>query len=114
MATAAAVAVAVGCAIAALACVLVALWIYVLPRVGAVGAPLVIAGALVLVGLAVLALLRYAPTRHPPPPAASVAPSLLLAEATHLLKTHKTAVLAGVLLAGLLAGRSDRDRNGNR
>ena len=52
---AAAIMVAAGCAAAAVACGLAALWIYALPWVGAAGAPLIVAGVLLVLCVAVLA-----------------------------------------------------------
>jgi hypothetical protein len=97
-----------GCAIAALACALTALWIYALPYAGTVGAPLVVAGVLVVLCLCTLLLVRHwlAPRRAPPPAAA--APALLLADATRLMRDHKAPVLLTALLAGLIAGRGEK------
>jgi hypothetical protein len=99
---------AASCAIAAVACVLTALWIYVLPHVGATGAPLVVAGVLLAMCLVTLVLMRNAlkPRRTLSP--ASVTPKLLLAEATRLLKEHEGPVLMTALLAGLIAGGSEK------
>jgi O-antigen/teichoic acid export membrane protein len=104
----AAAAAAVGCAIAALGCLLAALWIYARPHVGAVGAPLVVAGVLLAIGLAVLGLMRHKLKRRPPPPPAGDALASLLAEATRLLKEHKGSVLTVALLAGFVAGRNGK------
>ena len=99
--------VAAGCAIAAVACVLTALWIYALPHVGTTGAPLVVAGVLLAMCLVMLALMRYALKPRQALSTVGVTPELLLAEATHLLKEHKGPVLMTALLAGLIAGGSE-------
>jgi len=99
--------VAAGCGIAAVACGLAALWIYLLPHVGSVGAPLVIAGVLVVMGLGVLAVMRYG-LKRPAPPAARITPALLQADATRLFKEHKGSVLVAAVLAGLVAGMNDK------
>lgn len=91
------------CGVAAIACALVALWLYVLPQVGPTGAPLVVAGVLLGMCLALFALVQYR-FRPRPPPAAGVAPSVLIAEATRLLNENKGTVLLAALLAGLVAG----------
>jgi hypothetical protein len=104
----AAAAAAAGCAIAAVGCLLAALWIYALPHVGAVGAPLVVAGVLLAMCLAVLGLMRYPLKRRPAPAPAGDALAPLLAEATRLFKQHKGAVLTVALLAGLVAGRNGK------
>jgi hypothetical protein len=97
------------CAIAAVACALAALWIFALPHVGPVGAPIVVAGVLLAVCLAMLALIFYAPkTRRASSPLVDAAPALLLAEATRLLKEHKGPVLMAALLAGLIAGKNEK------
>jgi hypothetical protein len=58
------------CALGAFVCMLVALWIYAKPHVGAAGAPVVVAGVLVLAGLCVFALMRYRAGSRPAPAAA--------------------------------------------
>jgi hypothetical protein len=101
--------VAGGCGIAAIACGLAALWIYAVPRVGPVGAPLVVAGTLLVLGLVVLVVMRYAmKPRRPPPSPVGVAPEVLLAETTRILKEHKGAVLIAAVLAGLVAGMNGK------
>ena len=95
------------CGVAAMACALVALWLYVLPQVGPTGAPLVVAGVLLAMCLALLALVRYG-MKPRPPPATSAAPSVLIAEATRLVNENKAAALLAALLAGLVAGRRDK------
>lgn len=96
-------------AIAAAGCALAALWIFVLPHVGPIGAPVVVAGVLLAFCLAMLALIFYGPKRRRASPAlVDAAPTLLLAEATRLLKEHKGTVLIAALLAGLLAGKNEK------
>lgn len=97
-----------GCAVAAVGCLLAGLWIYVLPHVGAAGAPFVVAGVLLAMCLAVLGLMRYPLKRSPAPPPAGDALALLLADATRQLKEHKGAVLTAALLAGFVAGRNGK------
>ena len=93
--------------IAAVACALVALWLYVLPQVGPTGAPLVVAGVLFAVCLALLAFVRYG-LKPRPPPDLGVAPSVLIAETTRLINENKAVALLAALLAGLVAGRRDK------
>ena len=95
------------CGCAAIACALAALWLYVLPLVGPTGAPLVVAGVLLVMCLALTVVLRHELRPRPPPPP-GIAPSVLLAEATRLLNENKAAVLMAALLAGLVAGRRDK------
>lgn len=96
------------CAIAAVACGLAALWIYVQPHMGAVGAPLVVGGVLVALCLAMLMLVRYGLTPRQASKPATGAPALLLADVTRLVKDNKGPVLMAALLAGLLAGRGEK------
>ena len=94
------------CAVAAVACGLVAVWIFTLPHVGAAGAPAIVAGVLLAMCLALLALRRFGLKRPVPPAGAST--SVLFAEATRLLQDHKGAVLTAALVAGLIAGRGEK------
>ena len=103
-----ATAVAAICGMATVACALTALWIYALPHVGAVGAPLIVAGALFVMSLTVYTLIRHAMRRRPAQPPTGVTIELLRAEATSLFREHKGAVLVAALVAGLLAGRNER------
>jgi hypothetical protein len=96
------------CGIATVACVLTALWIYAIPHVGAVGAPLIVAGVLFVACLAGIALMRHAMKPRPAQPTAGVTIEVLQAEATRLFKEHKGTVLVAALVAGLLAGRDER------
>jgi apolipoprotein N-acyltransferase len=98
---------AAGCAIAALACALAALWIYALPHVGTAGAPLVVAGVLVTTCLVMLLVVRYGLAPRQPAPA-TAGPAVLLADAARLIQDHKGPVLMTALLAGLIAGRSEK------
>ena len=92
---------------ASVGCTSAALWIWAEPRLGPVGAPLAVAGALLVLCLAVLIVMRHVlhPCRAPSPPNPAPAPALLLAEATRLFKDHKASVLLAALVAGLAAGR---------
>jgi hypothetical protein len=96
------------CGIATVACVLTALWIYALPHVGAVGAPLIVAGVLFVMSFAVYALMRRAMKPRPAQFAGGVTIELLQAEATRLFKEHKGTALVAALVVGLLAGRDER------
>ena len=94
---------AVGCAIAGL-------WIYVGHHLGPVAAPLISAAALVI--LAGLALLLGRLPRARPKPRARAANVDPAAGLTHLVdklpdlfRDHKTTILVGAALLGLLSGR---------
>lgn len=99
---------AVLCVITASGCALTALWIYLLPEMGPVGAPLVVAGVLLVMCFIMLAVVRYGLTPRAPPPRAAAAPALLLADVTRLVKDNKAPVLLTALLAGLVAGRGEK------
>lgn len=99
---------AIFCLIGSLAFALVALWIYLAPQVGAVVAPLILAGILLLLCLVLLAAMRFGRKSVPISHQADDASALLLAEVTKLLKEHKGSVLAAALLAGLVAGQTGR------
>jgi hypothetical protein len=98
--------------LAALACGGVALWIFAVPHLGAMGTALMIAGVLLLAGLAMAwtacAQLRSharVPAPVPVPPSAEQ----LLAQGLQLFKEHKGAVLLAALVAGLVTGTTNRN-----
>jgi hypothetical protein len=100
-------------AVAAVGCAVTALWLFVLPEVGPVGAPMIAAAALLLlcVPLLVIArsLTRRRSTRLPATAVPDVAlPVLLITEASRLLQENKGAALLAALLAGATAGGLDR------
>jgi hypothetical protein len=89
--------------LAALGCALAALWIDVAPQLGQAGAALAVAGCLLVLGLAALAVMRRRPTRMP---ASAPAPIPLDA----LMRDNKAALLTAALVAGLYAGLNGRPR----
>jgi hypothetical protein len=95
------------CAVAALACGLAALWICVLPHVGAAGAAAIVAGVLLALCLALLALVRYGLKPRPTPPVGAGVP-LLLAEAARLVRDNKGPTLLAALVAGFVAGKGEK------
>jgi hypothetical protein len=100
-------------AVAAVGCAVTALWVFVLPEVGPVGAPLIAAAALLLlcVPLLVIArsLMRRRSTRLPATAVPDVAlPVLLITQASRLLQENKGSALLAALLAGATAGGLDR------
>jgi hypothetical protein len=100
-------------AIASVGCAVAALWVFVLPEVGPVGAPLIAAAALLLLCLSLLAIIRSILRRRPAPlPTAVVTgaaiPALLIAEASRLMEQNKGAALFAALLAGATAGSLSR------
>lgn len=102
-------AVATALATASIGCAITALWLFVLPEVGPVGAPLIAAAALLSLCLPLLAIARSVLRRRPPLPAApalpdAAVPALLIAEASRLMGENKGAALLAALLAGATAG----------
>lgn len=95
---------AIGCAIAGIGCGLAALWIYALPHVGAVGAPLVVSGVLLAMSLVMLMVARYTSGARSAPPKDPDLESVI-SEAMKLLKEHKNSVLLATFLTGLIAGK---------
>ena len=96
--------------LAVLGCAAVALWNYALPSLGPVGAPLIVAAALLVVGL-ILALASWRILcRRQPAPGDGVAPELLLSEAGRLFGEHKGAMLVAALIAGMAAAAANSGR----
>jgi len=93
--------------LAALGSAATALWIFTLPSLGPVGAPLVVAAALSTLTLS-LATAAWLIMRHSRRKLGATAPQLLLTEATRLFNEHKGAVLMAAVVAGMAA--ADRGR----
>lgn len=90
----------------ALFCALIALWIYVIPFVGPAGAPLVVGGVLLLIGLIFLLLARKRPVAAVPQPARVAQQNAV--EAENLFKQHKGALLLALFTAAFQSGVSRR------
>ena len=104
---------AAGCAIAAIACGLTAVWIYAVPRVGPAGAPLIVAGILILVCIGVLLVMRYVlgrptVTQRPAVAVGAMTPAVLHGEARRILKQYKGTAVVAAVLAGVVAGMNQR------
>jgi hypothetical protein len=99
--------------LAAIGCAVAALWLYLLPLLGQVGAPLAAAGALVVVAL-VLLLVARSVLRGRRPDAQAASGDAVVADLARLIKEHKLETLIAALTAGLVAGapsvRSDRPK----
>jgi len=98
---------------ASVGCAVTALWVFVLPEVGPVGAPLIAAAALLSLCLPLLVIARIVLRRRPQlPPAPALpdaaVPALLIAEASRLMEENKGAALLAALLAGATAGNLGR------
>ena len=88
----------------ALGCALAALWIYARPSLGAAGAPLLVAGVLLVLALAALLPVWRLRRRRRAPPSAGDLAAELLAEAARLTKAHEGPMLLAALIAGFTAG----------
>jgi len=94
--------------LAAFGCAATALWIAVLPALGPVGAPLVVAAGLSIV-TPIVAMLGWQIVRHGRQRSdIAVAPEFLLSEATRFFSEHKGAVLLAALVAGMAAANGSR------
>jgi hypothetical protein len=89
----------------ALGCLAAALWIYTLPSLGPVGAPLVVAAALLVVTLILVGIACR--VRRPGGRKAAAAGSLA-PEIARILKDHKGTVLLAAALAGMAAASGRR------
>jgi len=90
--------------LAALGCAAAALWIFALPALGPVGAPLAVAAALVAAtaSLATVAWLLMRDSRQ------GLQGQPLLTEALRLFSEHKGAVLLAAVVAGMATADSSR------
>jgi hypothetical protein len=94
--------------LAAFGCAATALWILVLPALGPVGAPLVVAASLSIVTLILATAGWLIVRRSRPRPDVVAAPEFLLSEATRLFSEHKGAVLLAALVAGMAVANGSR------
>ena len=99
------------CLLTASGLVTAAAWLFLLPHLGPVGPPLVLAGIMLIIATAILVWLRL--RASPPAPAAPLAVSVadlvpivapLLTEAERLFRANKLTTLTAALLAGLTVG----------
>jgi hypothetical protein len=95
-------------AIAAGGCAAVALWLWAIPHVGPVGAPLVAAGGLLVFCAVLMIVARGIVQRRRRAAAAMPASGLRLDELLRLFNENKGTVLLAALVAGLAAGNSGR------
>jgi hypothetical protein len=95
-------------AIAAGGCAAVALWLWAIPHVGPVGAPLVAAGGLLVFCVVLMIVARAIVYRRRRVAGAKPASGLRLEEVLRLFSENKGAVLMAALVAGLVAGNSGR------
>jgi hypothetical protein len=93
---------------ASLGCAAAALWIFAVPQVGPVGAPLVVSGIFLALALAVAMVSGRGLKRGRRPPPSPPTPDAVLADAMRLFKGQKAAALMAALVAGLAAGSGQR------
>jgi len=99
---------ALALAAAAWGCLCAAIWIWLTPSLGPVGAPLVVAAICLIVG-GILGLLAWGlARRRRPRPAPDLNVEALLSDAGRLFNEHKGAALLAAALLGLFAGNSRR------
>jgi len=87
---------------------LLALWFLLLPRVGAPGAALILAGFLALLCFILLALARSILRQHPRKLAATPEPDVSLLAVTQLINEQRGGLLLAALIAGFGAGAKPR------
>lgn len=107
-------ALAVIAAMAAVGLGLLALWFLLAPRVGPVGAALVLAGVLAVLSLILLALACSILRRDRRKPAAAQDPDVSLLAVTQLFNERKGGVLLAALIAGLATGAGPRRTTAKR
>jgi hypothetical protein len=95
-------------AIAAGGCAAVALWLWAIPHVGPVGAPLVAAGGWLVFCAVLMIVARVILDRRRRASSAAAVPGLRLEEVLRLFNENKGTVLLAALVAGLAAGNSGR------
>ncbi len=96
------------CGFAAAICLLAALWVFIEPYVGPAGAPLIVAGILMIAAFAIIAGERSHRVAATAPTAPAMPPNLSLDDILRLVREHKSATLMGAVVAGALAARNDR------
>jgi len=97
-------------AIAAGGCAAVALWLFAIPYVGPVAAPLVAAGGLLVSCFVLMIVARGILHYRPRASSSTLAPGLLLGDAQRLFNENRGTMLLAALVAGLSAGSSGRER----
>ena len=93
-----------------LGCAAAALWNALLPPLGPVGAPLVVAGVTLTLAGALALVASSLMRRARPRPVEMLDTDGLLGEASRYVNEHKGAALLAAALAGVIAGNSGRRR----
>ncbi len=101
--------------IAAIGCAIGALWVEVLPATGLAGAWLIVTLALIVLGVAFAAIAYRLTRRAPPPPLTTGLEDLLRApNLMPFIHDHKTELLLGAAIIGLLLGSRSQTPPGPR
>jgi len=98
------------CAGAAVGCGIAALWIYLVPLIGAVGAPLVVAGVFLVLCLILLAAARSVLRSRKPVRVKIDGSEIEIGDVERLIRGHKGTALLIAVVAGLLAANQARKR----
>ena len=94
--------------------VAMAIWIWAEPALGPAGASLTVSAGLLVACLTTLAGMRRILATAEPPPSPGAAATLLLSEATRLLKDHKGAALIAAIMVGLTSEHFSRNNKANK
>jgi hypothetical protein len=94
--------------LAAFGCAAAALWILALPSLGAVGAPLIFAATLFAVVLILMTIVWFTMPLGWRRRRATMAPQVLLSEATRLFNEHKGSVLLAAVFTDMAAANGRR------
>ena len=98
------------CASAAVGCGIASLWIYLVPLIGPVGAPLVVAGVFLVLCLILLAVARSVLRSRKPLRVKIDGTEIAIGDVERLIQGHKGTALLIAILAGLIAGIQARKR----
>ena len=98
------------CAAAAVGCAIAAFWIYLVPLIGPVGAPLVVAGVFLVLCLILLAVARSVLRSRKPLRVKIDGAEIEIGDVERLIQGHKGTALLIAVVAGLIAGNQARRR----
>jgi hypothetical protein len=91
----------------AVACLSAAIWLFLIPHAGVVGAPLIVAAILAVAAMVMMVLPRLTVGRRQQASQPVLDPAML-AEVSKTLKDHKGSLLLMALFAGLVLGGTKR------